>query len=47
VIENADGTYSVYLDTEDMPDFFLETFDTLDNLTQGIPVYYLEKYNYK
>jgi beta-lactamase regulating signal transducer with metallopeptidase domain len=47
VIENADGTYSVYLDTAEMPDFFLETFDTLDNLTQGIPVYYLEKYNYK
>jgi beta-lactamase regulating signal transducer with metallopeptidase domain len=47
IIENADGTYSIYLDTEEMPDFYLETLTSLDNYTQGIPIYYLEKYNYK
>jgi hypothetical protein len=47
VIENADGTYSIYLDTEEMPDYYLETLTSLEHYTQGIPVYYLEKYNYK
>lgn len=47
IIENADGTYSVYLDTEDMPDFYLDTIDSLDKYKQGITVYYLEKYNFK
>jgi beta-lactamase regulating signal transducer with metallopeptidase domain len=47
IIENADGTYSIYLDTEEMPDYYLETLTSLEHYTQGIPVYYLEKYNYK
>lgn len=47
LIENADGTYDVYLDGPDMPDFYLETVDTLKYYDLGYPIYYLEKGNFK
>jgi beta-lactamase regulating signal transducer with metallopeptidase domain len=47
IIENADGTYSVYLDTGGTTDFYLETLDSLDDYKQGFTIYYLEKGNFK
>lgn len=47
LIENADGTYDVYLDSPDMPAFYLETVDSLKYYDLGYPIYYLEKGNFK
>lgn len=47
LIENENGTYDVYLDSPEMPDFYLETVDSLEYYDQGLKIYYLEKGNFK
>lgn len=47
LIENADGTYDVYLDSPENPDFYLETIDSLEYYNHGYTIYYLEKGRFK
>jgi len=47
LIENEDGTYSVYFDSPEMPDFYLETIDSFNNNQHDYTIYYLEKGNFK
>lgn len=47
LIDNGDCTYDVYLDTAEMPDFYLETIDSLEYYDCGYTIYYLEKGSFK
>ncbi|MCD7836954.1 MAG: M56 family metallopeptidase [Lachnospiraceae bacterium] len=49
LIENEDGTYEVYFDNPEMPDFHLETIDSSEyhEYYNIFTVYYLEKGNFK
>lgn len=47
LIDKGDSTYDVYLDTTEMPDFYLETIDSLKYYEYGYTVYYLEKGRFK
>lgn len=47
LIDNGDCTYDVYLDTAEMPDFYLETIDSLEYYNRGYTIYYLEKGRFK